>query len=50
MKNLLPRIISHFAFGFLILFIGINYNFSLEKDFNLKLGEKKNLKLFKLKF
>ena len=37
-----PRIISHLAFGFLILFIGLNYNFSLEQDFNLKPGEKKN--------
>ena len=33
------RIISHTAFGFLVLFIGLNYNFSSEKDFNLKLGE-----------
>ncbi|RPG62804.1 MAG: heme lyase CcmF/NrfE family subunit, partial [Flavobacteriaceae bacterium TMED206] len=34
----LPRVISHLAFGFLILFIGLNYNFSIEKDFNLKVG------------
>ncbi len=34
------RIISHLAFGFLVLFIGLNHNFSLEKDFNLKLDEK----------
>ncbi len=33
------RIISHFSFGFLIFFIGLNHNFSIEKDFNLKLGE-----------
>ena len=32
-------LISHTAFGFLVLFIGLNYNFSLEKDFNLKLGD-----------
>tara|TARA_A100001015_G_scaffold73550_1_gene81632 strand:- start:2930 stop:4804 length:1875 start_codon:yes stop_codon:yes gene_type:complete len=37
----LPRIISHLSFGFLILFIGLNHNFSIEKDFNLKLGEAK---------
>ena len=30
-----PRVVSHLAFGFLILFIGINYNFSLEKDYLL---------------
>ena len=34
-----PRIISHISFGFLIFFIGLNHNFSEEKDFNLKLGE-----------
>tara|TARA_B100000886_G_scaffold253570_1_gene179271 strand:+ start:4601 stop:6475 length:1875 start_codon:yes stop_codon:yes gene_type:complete len=41
-KNI-PRIISHLSFGFLILFIGLNHIFSVEKDFNLKLGETKNL-------
>ncbi len=45
-----PRVISHLAFGFLILFIGINYNFSLEKDFNLKLGEKKNFENYSVEF
>ena len=35
------RLISHLAFGFMIFFIGLNHNFSFEKDFNLKLGEKK---------
>ena len=44
------RIISHLAFGFLILFIGLNHNFSLEKDFNLKLGEKKNFGDYSLEF
>ena len=39
----LPRIISHLSFGFLILFIGLNHNFSVEKDFNLKLGEIKKI-------
>ena len=39
----IPRIISHLSFGFLILFIGLNHNFSIEKDFNLKLGEAKKI-------
>ena len=39
----LARIISHFSFGFLIFFIGLNHNFSIEKDFNLKLGETKKI-------
>ena len=37
------RIISHFSFGFLIFFIGLNHNFSIEKDFNLKIGETKKI-------
>ena len=37
------RIISHLSFGFLIFFIGLNHNFSIEKDFNLKLGEIKEI-------
>ncbi|MAH74489.1 MAG: cytochrome C biogenesis protein [Candidatus Pelagibacter sp. TMED197] len=44
------RIISHSAFGFLILFIGLNHNFSIEKDFNLKLGEVKEFENFSIKF
>ncbi len=35
------RIISHTAFGFLVLFIGLNDIFSIEKDYNIKLGETK---------
>jgi len=46
----LPRIVSHLAFGFLILFIGLNYNLSLEEDFNLKLGERKELKNYSVEF
>ena len=38
--------ISHLSFGFLIFFIGLNHNFSIEKDFNLKLGEKKQIDNF----
>ena len=44
------RVISHLAFGFLILFIGLNYNFSLEKDFNLKLGEREKFKNYSVEF
>ena len=42
-----PRVISHLSFGFLILFIGLNHNFSIEKDFNLKKGETKQIDNFK---
>jgi len=37
----LARIVSHISFGFLVLFIGLNSIFSVEKDYNIKLGEKK---------
>ena len=46
----LPRITSHCAFGFLILFIGLNNNFSLEKDFNLKIGESKRFDNYSINF
>jgi len=46
----LPRIISHLSFGFLILFIGLNHNFSVEKDFNLKLGEIKKIENYEFSF
>ncbi len=42
-----PRVVSHLSFGFLILFIGLNHNFSIEKDFNLKIGETKQIDNFK---
>ena len=45
-----PRIISHLGFGFLIFFIGINHNFSIEKDFNLKVGQSKVVENFKIDF
>ena len=35
-KAELPRIISHLGFGLLVFFIGINHQFSIEEDFNLK--------------
>ena len=44
------RVISHLAFGFLVLSIGLNYNFSLEKDFNLKLGEREKFADYSIKF
>ncbi len=43
----LSRILSHLSFGFLIFFIGLNHNFSIEKDFNLKLGETKIIDNYK---
>ena len=43
----LSRIVSHLSFGFLIFFIGLNHNFSIEKDFNLKLGETKKIDNYK---
>ena len=46
----LSRIVSHMSFGFLILFIGLNHNFSIEKDFNIKLGETKKFKNYEIKF
>ena len=41
-KTDFARIISHASFGFLIMFIGLNDIFSVEKDYNIKLGETKN--------
>ena len=48
--NELPRIISHLGFGLLVFFIGINHNFSIDKDFNLKEGEKISLEQFDINF
>ncbi len=44
------RIISHLGFAFLIFFIGINNHFSLEADFNLKVGDKIKFENYKLDF
>ena len=41
------RIVSHLSFGFLIFFIGLNHNYSVEKDFNLKIGESKKIDNYK---
>jgi len=44
------RIVSHFGFGLLIFFIAINHIFSVEKNFNIKLGEVKETKNYLIKF
>jgi cytochrome c-type biogenesis protein CcmF len=49
-KAVLPRIISHLGFGLLIFFIGINHQFSLEEDFNLKVGEVKKINNYEINF
>ncbi len=46
----IQRVISHLSFGFLVFFIGLSHNFTLEKDFNLKIGEKKVFKNYILEF
>ena len=46
----LSRIVSHLSFGLLIFFIGLNHNFSMEKDFNLKLGDKEIFDNYSLEF
>ena len=48
--NLISRSVSHLGFGLLILFIGLNHNFSKEYDVNIKTGEIKKLNNFDLKF
>ena len=48
--SLLSRSVSHLGFGLLILFIGLNHNFSKEYDVNIKTGEIKKLNNFDLKF
>ncbi len=44
------RMISHLGFGFLILFIGMSHNFSIEKDFNIKVGETKIIENYEVNF
>ena len=39
----MQKIIKITIIFFLIFFIGLNHNFSIEKDFNLKLGETKKI-------
>ena len=45
----LARIISHASFGFLVLFIGLNNIFTIEKDYNIKLGETKKFESYSIK-
>ena len=45
-----PRIISHLGFAMLVFFIGINHQFSIEEDFNLKLGENKKFNKYEIYF
>ncbi len=45
-----PRLTSHLAFGFMVFFIGINHNFSFEKDFNLRLGDKEKIENYTVEF
>ena len=44
----LARIISHTSFGFLVLFIGLNDIFSVEKDYNIKVGETKQFESYSI--
>ena len=46
----MPRIISNLGFGLLVLFIGLNHNFSFDKDFNIKEGEMKKFESFDINF
>jgi cytochrome c-type biogenesis protein CcmF len=46
----LPRIISHLGFGLLVFFIGINHQFSIEEDFNLKVGEAQKINNYEINF
>jgi len=46
----LPRVISHLGFGLLVFFIGVNYQFSLEEDFNIKISEIKKTNNYEINF
>ncbi len=46
----ISRIISHLGFGLLIFFIYVNHIFSIENNFNLKLGETKKTTHHIIKF
>jgi cytochrome c-type biogenesis protein CcmF len=45
-----PRIISHLGFGLLVFFIGINHQYSIETDFNVKVGDTKKLNNYEVSF
>ena len=44
------RVVSHTGFGFLIFFIVLNSIYSIEHDFNLKVGETKKFENYSIKF
>jgi len=46
----LARITAHASFGFLVLFIGLNHIFSIEKDYNMKIGEIKKFDNYSIEF
>ena len=46
----LARIIAHGSFGLLVLFIGLNHIFSIEKDYNMKIGEIKKFDKYSIEF
>ncbi len=46
--SLYSSIFSHLGFGLLIFFISLNSIFSIEHDFNIKIGEKKKLENFEI--
>ena len=46
----MSRIISHLGFGLLVFFIGINHQFTIEEDFNLKVGEIKKTSTYAINF
>ena len=46
----LARIVAHASFGFLVLFIGLNHIFSIEKDYNMKIGEIKKFDNYSIEF
>tara|TARA_B100000963_G_scaffold358308_1_gene382627 strand:+ start:234 stop:2114 length:1881 start_codon:yes stop_codon:yes gene_type:complete len=48
--NNLSRVISHLGFGFLIFFIVINHNYSIERDMNLKVGDTERFNNYEITF
>jgi cytochrome c-type biogenesis protein CcmF len=46
----LSRILSHLGFGLLVFFIGLNHSYSVDQDFNLKEGEKKEFENYIINF
>ena len=46
----MPRIVSHLGFAMLVFFIAINHNYSNEYDLNLRVGEKKEFKNYRIEF